>query len=236
MSVRRAWKLSRNRTRRLARLVHFGLLVVAGHERTILGVSVVTAEDPDGVPLMPKVRRALHLIKTYDPDRFKKLRGDLSGGIQVTELRFRTAWFESDTLTCHLDMHYVRDMDCITDIALSVVHEAKHAQLCKAGFGYEEHVREQVERICITSEHAFRSKLPCRLRGATAPLGTLDRISALDYTDEGFDYRARLSRRARLRFLLNHSLSKRAIRLAYASVAFLGGNFRFAFTKKWEAD
>jgi hypothetical protein len=46
------------------------------------------------------------------------------------------------------------------EVASIIVHEATHARLALAGFGYEPATRERIEGVCFRSEIAFASRLP----------------------------------------------------------------------------
>jgi hypothetical protein len=85
-----------------------------------------------------------------------------------------------------LDTRFVRE--CSSElIAAAIVHEATHARLWRCGLSYEAALRPRMERLCISQELVFASKLPDGK--AVAEWATLGLTNPPDLRDEAFDAR-----------------------------------------------
>src|SRR4029077_15279567 len=103
-----------------------------------------------------KVSDALQLIETHDPPRFARLQRDMK----------RFALIPGGGEFYHHGLGaYVMDLGSaearsVSELAATMVHEATHARLARAGFFPSEAEKERIERICTEAEAAFAEKLP----------------------------------------------------------------------------
>ena len=110
--------------------------------------------------VLQRVEDALDLIRTHDPVRYHRLRGDLER-VWVLPLNGSVALFDQTLLACHLDERFVlAETTTPEQIAAAIVHEATHARLMRAGIGYEEEIRARVEAVCLRREMAFAHCVP----------------------------------------------------------------------------
>src|SRR5947199_978106 len=117
-------------------------------------------------PILLRVENALRLTETHDPRRYSRLIGDLAR-VWVRLLTGPVARFSHALRACELDTRFVlADSSSPDVIAATIVHEATHARLWRAGIGYREEVRARVEAVCTRRELAFAARLPdgARLR------------------------------------------------------------------------
>jgi hypothetical protein len=127
--------------------------------KRIDGLWIGSFEDKPEAELR-RVTAALDLIKTCDPQRYRRLTRDLER-VWVTIIAGGRAQFDPTIWTCVLDARYVlNETTALEEIATSIVHEATHARLYRCGFGYEEGLRSRVEAVCFRRERAFARKLP----------------------------------------------------------------------------
>ncbi|MGX5840155.1 hypothetical protein ACWGTI_05510 [Mesorhizobium sp. ArgA1] len=120
-------------------------------------------------------RSALSRISIY-----KHLRRDV-GQILVTTLPASFAQWGESLKACELDERYLtREGTTPAHIASTIVHEATHARLMRCGIGYEETLRDRVERVCLRREIAFAARLPAgkdRLEDVEATLAAMPDLS-----------------------------------------------------------
>ena len=90
---------------------------------------------------------------------------------------------------CLLDFAFVTAAETSAmQLAQTFVHEGAHARLDRAGFGYAEHMRGRIERICVLQEAAFARRVP----GAESLV--VDAEERLQAPDEQFSNRAQRER------------------------------------------
>ena len=109
--------------------------------------------------VLPVVNEAIDLIATYDPRRYHRIRRDIRYIIVARTPLSEVAEYWPNLRACILDPSFVGS-HAAGSIALSIVHEATHARLWKAGVRYGENVRARVERRCILEEIAFARRVP----------------------------------------------------------------------------
>src|ERR1044071_5568271 len=115
--------------------------------------------SPQGVDPFSKVAAALSLVAIFDPRRFDRIRRDLRG-VLVMGASGRGEYHQTSRL-CILDSAYVESERADPPLlASTIVHEATHARLGRAGIGYDPSIRARVEHACIRAELAFASRLP----------------------------------------------------------------------------
>jgi hypothetical protein len=128
--------------------------------RRIDGLWVGCYDKENAEASLQRVRDALHLIKTYDPRRYRRLLLDVER-IWVAVIVGGIAHFEASIWACVLDPRLVlNETKTSEDIASAIVHEATHARLWRCGFRYSENVRSRVEAVCFRREQAFATRLP----------------------------------------------------------------------------
>lgn len=107
-----------------------------------------------------KINQALDLISKFDLRRYLHIRRDVKK-IWVSTAQPGIAKWMNELQMCILDRDYFcRDNVSASRMALTIVHEATHARLCKLKIKYTEDIRDRVEEICIKSEIAFAKRLP----------------------------------------------------------------------------
>lgn len=98
---------------------------------------------------------ALDLLRAFDRRRFERLRRDVRGIALTTR---------GGSYYDHSLRHIFLDVDLIHNspeyIAATLVHEATHARIYHAGVRNYSAQRDRHERLCISQEIAFASRLP----------------------------------------------------------------------------
>lgn len=114
-------------------------------------------QDRSGVALFPSVEEAVGLIRTYDPRRVRRLALDVSRIVLFQSARSAGEyWAFADAIA--LDVSHVAKQ-VVASVAMTIVHEATHARIEKAGIRYRSNV-ERIERRCVAEEIAFARLLP----------------------------------------------------------------------------
>jgi hypothetical protein len=128
-------------------------------------VRLILVADADRPWLIEQINAAFEIISRSDSNRFLRMRRD------VTEVNLvgrpvmgkRGAY---DPSGVYIDATELLRLgkDAALDVASTLVHEATHARLFRAGFGFyfmhREVSRIRVERICNRAQHAFLCRLP----------------------------------------------------------------------------
>ncbi|WP_217572640.1 hypothetical protein [Mesorhizobium sp. GbtcB19] len=148
---------------------------------TIDGLQVVADKGAD------KIVEALGLIRDFDPVRYRRLLRDVRQ-ILVTVLPASVAQWAEASKACELDERYLID-DAMTakHVASTIVHEATHARLMRCGVGYEEEIRDRVERVCLRREIAFAARLPTGADTGQRAEATLEAMP--DFSDKAMSER-----------------------------------------------
>jgi hypothetical protein len=161
-------------------LARLGVIKFSGN-LTIDGLLIVSDKGTD------KIVEALGLIRDFDPVRYKRLLRDVRQ-ILVTTLPSSVAQWADSSRACELDERYVIHQETTPELVAScIVHEATHARLMRCGIGYEEEMRDRVERVCLRREIAFAAKLPAgtdRLEQVEATLAAMP-----DFSDKAMNER-----------------------------------------------
>lgn len=133
------------------------LILALSHVREIDGIECRVFEDAAiADEVFSIAAAALRLIAATDTRCYRRIRKHVatvlfaygSGGQYLTRLR-----------TCHISIEYARRVTPL-ELAMMIVHEATHARLWYIGCGYDDSVRERVERACVSAEIAFASRIP----------------------------------------------------------------------------
>jgi len=132
------------------------LLMRLSRSRRVDGIWLGVGGDKEH--LLGRVEEALGLIKQYDSSRYRRLLRDVER-IWITVLPGPRGSFRPDLNRCDLDCRFVAEASAET-IASTIVHEATHARPCLRKFGYPEHLRHRIERICMRQQLAFADRLP----------------------------------------------------------------------------
>ena len=132
-----------------------------GRRREMQGILVSAfTEKAKRAVALERVAAAVELIRRYDPAGFRRVQRGVRR-ILVSWLPGTWGEYQSEIDLCVLhDEHVVAPETSIAAIASTVVHEATHARLIRAGVPYDENLRPRVERICFRAERAFGRRLP----------------------------------------------------------------------------
>jgi hypothetical protein len=123
-------------------------------------VSAFTTERAKRDIALERVIAAVELIRRYDHAGFRRVQRGVKR-ILVSWLPGTWGEYHSEIDLCVLnDEHVVAPETSIAAIASTVVHEATHARLVRAGVPYDESLRPRVERICFRAQRAFGRRLP----------------------------------------------------------------------------
>jgi hypothetical protein len=110
----------------------------------------------DHATLERRVRDALDLIRQVDPRRYARLKRDVH---RITLERLQVAgMFVPNAGRVFLDVGHVAQAH-VAELASTVVHEATHARLHRAGIRHDSRIRGRVEHACIRSEVDFAVRL-----------------------------------------------------------------------------
>ena len=119
-------------------------------------IADLSVGDHDPI-VFDRVRDVLDLIASVDSKRFHRLQRDVTR-IFVTHYGGAAGSYWSDLNACLLDWSDLGGN--LHSAAMTLVHEATHARLEKAGIPYCDRLRERIERLCIREEIAFARQLP----------------------------------------------------------------------------
>jgi hypothetical protein len=103
-----------------------------------------------------RIALALDLIAAVDPRRFARIRRDMPN---IRVIRAGGGFFEAAIPTCVVDWPHVM-WNPVVELAKTIVHEATHARLHRAGIDYPERWQRRIERRCLLEEVAFLRRLP----------------------------------------------------------------------------
>jgi len=107
-----------------------------------------------------RLQDALSLIEEYSPVRFAQLTNDVERILVAGDPTFHGQYIQKLRLVELYD-DYVLDDDTTTEeLASTLVHESQHARLFRLGLGYEENIRNRIERLCFMSERIFSHRIP----------------------------------------------------------------------------
>lgn len=104
-----------------------------------------------------RVAKVLDLIQRVDPRRFRRMSRDVRR-ILITHTGGAAGSYWSDLDACALDAQHL--LGSLESAAMTLVHEATHARLRRAGFSYTPELRPRLERLCLEAEIAFGERLP----------------------------------------------------------------------------
>lgn len=123
-----------------------------------VSVSVFRCENEETA--FEKVGLALDLIARFTPEKYKSLKQDVVSIYVSDEIGSLGSYWRA-LKSVKLRASYVTDPETThQEIACCLIHEAQHGRLHRLGFDHEETVRNRIEKICMTAERNFASKLP----------------------------------------------------------------------------
>jgi hypothetical protein len=102
------------------------------------------------------VGRALEMLQTNDPRRFRRLLRDIR---MIVVHPYMPTCYEAKIGAVILNAAFV-DRQEYGDLTLAIIHEGTHARISAQGIGYVAERRARIERCCVSQEIAFASKVP----------------------------------------------------------------------------
>ena len=132
-----------------------------GRRREVHGILVSAFTDKaQRDTALERVAAAVELIHRYHPGGFRRVQRGVKR-ILISWLPGTRGEYQSEGGLCVLnDEHVCAPETSVARIASTVVHEATHARLIRAGVPYEESLRPRIERICFRAQRAFGLRLP----------------------------------------------------------------------------
>lgn len=129
--------------------------LAAGTSREVDGIEVRgLSYEGDGEELTERIIEALQIISAADPGRYERVTDRLPR-ILVFAYDFSGCAFYSRTADlCVCRPGYLRREPRAKKIALTLVHEAMHAEMDRSGIVAAKNVH-QIERMCVSEEIAF---------------------------------------------------------------------------------
>jgi hypothetical protein len=103
-----------------------------------------------------KVTRALDLIAERDARRLARIQRDVR--VICGDLAGYSHWY--DPLRLMVLVWPAVFPTRVEDVALTIVHEATHARIYRAGIAYDEDARARIEAVCVGQEATFARLLP----------------------------------------------------------------------------
>lgn len=123
----------------------------------VYGIPVYAETDDSFQALyFAKVYRALELIERFDSRRLSRIRRDLRR-VVVTE--HDGPHYDEILGMCVLSWHGIHRQSA-EQVALTIVHEATHGRISRAGIPYQKELRARIEAACVAQEVAFARRLP----------------------------------------------------------------------------
>lgn len=137
------------------RLLRF--LIRTGKPRELLGVKLVDiSQENASEASIEKLAQALTLVAATDEPTLERIRRELDHVVIYDGIDTR---YDPDLNACFLDATYIVRQP-VTQIAMTLVHEAAHAELFRQGHGYEPEERASIEARCVEAEIAFAELVP----------------------------------------------------------------------------
>lgn len=129
-----------------------------------LPVGIFTPSDSEAQRrIFATIESAMKLIADISPICYARIRRDFRGILVcgVEGVRAHNARWNRAVGMCELDTDYMCSADATpADVAATIIHEATHARLLRAGIDFEEERRARVERACFRAEIRFAKRLP----------------------------------------------------------------------------
>lgn len=143
---------------------------------------LVLDENDNAADIFAKINDALAELRDVDPRRLARIKGDIT---RILVIDAPSSSYYSLSNSCVLSRARVLK-GTATRVALTIVHEATHARLFRAGVDYRQAVRARVERRCTNEELSFLQRLKVKgYRGTDAWVAYLEeRLSRPWWTDD----------------------------------------------------
>lgn len=132
------------------------ILLLLSPSVSVDGLMVVALNGSVTATATSQLQNALRLIDTYAPLVLQRLRRDVKR-LMLVQAGGPEYWPFADGFI--LNAAFVEDSDA-EFIALTIIHEATHARLWRAGFRYNQACRERIENLCVQAEVSFAERLP----------------------------------------------------------------------------
>lgn len=133
------------------------MLIRTGQRARIHGIEVIDiSREGAAGSSFTKIGEAVNLMIAHDLPSLERVRRDLD---QIIVFTGTGAQYIPELNACFLDAGYVARQPPAR-IAMSLVHEATHAQLFRQGLRYEPGVRAGIEEMCVQAEIGFAEKVP----------------------------------------------------------------------------
>lgn len=135
-----------------------GAMALAGSS-TAHGLEIVNLSRSEVDALIfNRVARVLQLIQQYDASQLRRILADVRR-IVVTPPGGAAGSYWASVKACVLGAEHLLQDSC-ESAAMTLVHEATHARLERAGIRYTSANRARIESICLRAEIAFGRKVP----------------------------------------------------------------------------
>lgn len=129
---------------------------------TLHGIPVTvlnTRPDIETAQAMNRLSDALALISAYSPHRLRRMRHDFAE-IWVRRFPCRAAYYP-EPRACLIELTFlVNPRHTAAEVAASLVHEAMHARLARAGIRIGPGDKAREERLCREAELEFGLAIP----------------------------------------------------------------------------
>lgn len=133
------------------------------NKTNIKGIEVAVpffTSKAERIVIFERLEEALIIIEKYSPVCFSNMQNDVDKILVRGDQTYHGQYYKNTKLI-ELYETYVRSSATTTEeISSILVHEAQHGRLFRLGYGYEEEVRERIERICFRSELKFGNRIP----------------------------------------------------------------------------
>jgi hypothetical protein len=156
--VARAWYWMQSLLAAPLRLASEYISIALAPNGVIHGISVYVLDTQRArrEEVCARLDRALTLIQRLDHRRYSRLRRDVRRILVVPR---PSDHLMPGTVTCYLSETRVLGRPDVP-VALTLVHEATHARLQRAGLQYWPDLQERMEHLCITEQIRVTQLLP----------------------------------------------------------------------------
>jgi hypothetical protein len=111
--------------------------------------------------LFERVEESLRILQAYVPVRFAQFQKDVASILIAGDPTFHGQYIKELKLIELYDDHVSNPATTVEELGSILVHEAQHARLFRLGFGYEEALRNRIEKLCFRSEKIYGLRIPC---------------------------------------------------------------------------
>lgn len=133
------------------------LVLLTGTRSELRGIKVVDIATGEGAKARAaKLGEALDLLATSAPEDFDRVKSNLD---RVVIFTGSGTQYLRDLGACFIDAGYLMRQPAART-AMSLAHEATHAELFRRGVGYGHYERAKVEERCVEAEIRVARKIP----------------------------------------------------------------------------